>query len=685
MPRTIGVLGDSDHAFVKSLRGRLGREIAAYVENFAFVASSPTEVEQPVRSANMYKNNIVLSLNKQMANKERDAAEKLTLGLPSSLPPFVAVVNLMGTRGVVYSSQASLVRVLCCSSSVTNAEGIIVNVDMLVKWAQTPTEGETRHLLVFFSLPWGGGLKSGFWEIRTISVSTLPASPRMVLDSQLVFSSNMSSAQSGLAALDSNGNLVSPGAIPTGSPSSLLPGVNEKSVAEMNKNYVAVSLDADESEAAQSESEQTRKLEDILRATITQRREIQDELSKTQKEFEDYKLMEKGRSEKYHLEATKKAEAMVACAEKAREKEAQACRAAVVLKESAEKKLMNLKAKTAEDMAEGLKKNSDLQREIVQIKRRQEQTSKLYNATTSRHAESLVQLNAQLASANDTISNLKEADEEKKAKIEDLEAAVAAAVDESNALKEAAAVLRKELDDAREVEAAHKKVAASWGERDEEFTRLVLETSSLTQQLGKAWSEVQELRRENLRLKMEKAVQESKHNADTRVLVSEMSILEERERSGTLRPRADERPETSDQSTSCELDRVVHLSARVEQLEEENKKLSAAPGGKTNYVSPDLSMPEATMRLLKSIEFFAEWVSYASANPRAPESALHLPLPGPLGAFSNGYQQPVFNWHLPPGALLPTSHLPSAASTAIPGQPARVSNPTNHTDGRKKG
>ena len=83
--------------------------------------------------------------------------------LPRPTPKYMAIVNLSGTRGLLYSSRSTLIRLLCLVSPESTAR-VIQNVEAILEHAAK----NDCSVLACLSMPWQSGVHSVHWDIRTI-------------------------------------------------------------------------------------------------------------------------------------------------------------------------------------------------------------------------------------------------------------------------------------------------------------------------------------------------------------------------------------------------------------------------------------------------------------------------------------------------------------------------------------
>lgn len=91
------------------------------------------------------------------------SANKCCFGLPDPTPKCIAIVNLSGHKGLVYSDSYALIRLLCIVSP-----GAVENIVQGVNGVMCFAAERSLSLLLSFSLPWQAGVHGVHWELRTL-------------------------------------------------------------------------------------------------------------------------------------------------------------------------------------------------------------------------------------------------------------------------------------------------------------------------------------------------------------------------------------------------------------------------------------------------------------------------------------------------------------------------------------
>ena len=143
-----------ERAFVASLSQTVpGKHLLEYYHCVNFLVTHPNRRVSAVEEAERFRRIFCSAYAKTEG----------CFGLPKPTPKFVAVVNLSGFRGVLYSNRATLIDMLC-KTYADSDQAVIANVDRVLDYAAR----KGCPVLCCLSLPWQAGLHNLYWTIRSL-------------------------------------------------------------------------------------------------------------------------------------------------------------------------------------------------------------------------------------------------------------------------------------------------------------------------------------------------------------------------------------------------------------------------------------------------------------------------------------------------------------------------------------
>jgi len=199
-------------------------------------------------------------------------------GFPeTSLPRFIAVLNLSGERMLVHSENPALIRCLCSRSSVLMPADLSKALRVFEEWGSIPcADGGTQFVLLTYSLPWQSGVNSVFWHLSACSIDHRSEdSKEMDLsDRVLQFSSASPKAFRGKSVLCPKSAKLTcfmPG-------SGALELVSDKQIADFTESYSATCLDFARAPEVRTEGGKEAQLMSTLQELQRLRKEDQEKI-----------------------------------------------------------------------------------------------------------------------------------------------------------------------------------------------------------------------------------------------------------------------------------------------------------------------------------------------------------------------------------------------------------------------
>ena len=147
---------DDDTPWLENLsRTAPGRHLKEHFQCVDFVIQNKNRCECPVQQVGDFRRVFCRSI----------ASHDRSFGLPRPLPKHIAIVNLSGFRGIMYSSRNSLIRLLCLVGP-DSSERVMRNVEQVLEYAAK----HNCSVMCCFSLPWQAGVHLMHWEVRTLEI-----------------------------------------------------------------------------------------------------------------------------------------------------------------------------------------------------------------------------------------------------------------------------------------------------------------------------------------------------------------------------------------------------------------------------------------------------------------------------------------------------------------------------------
>lgn len=233
---------DEDRAWHARLSqgGRLPRTLASHLACRARLAHCPDQPGAMLQGMNAER--LFLHTMQSDLLQKRD-----TCGLPSPLPPFIALLNLSGETFLAFTQCNSVVRALCGKSSALRSSELEQQVARFCTYPTAPLpksddEARTcqRFVLLVYSLPWQGGLGSEHWSLNACSVSQSADGVQTLHDRLMVMTSASLEAFGGRPVLD-----AAESTIHTRTSIAPLSLVTDRQLKEFRESYQSVSLDVD--------------------------------------------------------------------------------------------------------------------------------------------------------------------------------------------------------------------------------------------------------------------------------------------------------------------------------------------------------------------------------------------------------------------------------------------------------
>ena len=163
-------------------------------------------------------------------------------GFCSTLPRFIAILNLSGERMLVHSDNPALIRCLCSRSSVLVPAELAEALRDFEEWGSVPSrDGGAQFVLLTYSLPWQSGTSAAFWHLSACGIEAVDEDcmEMRMADRLLQFSSASPGSCKGRSVLqprDSKLSCYLPGA-------GALELVSDKQVDHFTESYSATCLD----------------------------------------------------------------------------------------------------------------------------------------------------------------------------------------------------------------------------------------------------------------------------------------------------------------------------------------------------------------------------------------------------------------------------------------------------------
>lgn len=149
---------EEDTEWLRNLqRTAPGRHLDDHFKCVDFVISNKNRAECPTQQVATFRRVFCRAFS------ENDRC----FGLPRPTPKFIAIVNLSGYRTILYSSRATLIRLLTMVGPEAS-QRVMSNVEKVLQHA---TE-HNASVLFCFSLPWQAGVHQVHWEARTLERRT---------------------------------------------------------------------------------------------------------------------------------------------------------------------------------------------------------------------------------------------------------------------------------------------------------------------------------------------------------------------------------------------------------------------------------------------------------------------------------------------------------------------------------
>ena len=187
-------------------------------------------------------------------------------GLPSSIPRYVAIVNLSGQRMMLTSNRDTLMRKLCSRSWLMHPDTLLEQLCAFEAFlnhgcikaqnkdgAHVPSE---RFVLITYSLPWQSGIGNAFWEVNAVNIIGDRSGARFVCDRTC----SLTSMSSAVFGVDSSLGLRGCGdghiVIRAGQPDErVLDFISNEQVKAFTNAYAAVHLDFEHDDASGATAE----------------------------------------------------------------------------------------------------------------------------------------------------------------------------------------------------------------------------------------------------------------------------------------------------------------------------------------------------------------------------------------------------------------------------------------------
>jgi hypothetical protein len=247
---------DADTTWLDNLtRTAPGRQLGDHLRCVDFVIQNKNRTECPVQQVGDFRRVFCRSI----------AEHDRSFGLPRPLPKFIAIVNLSGFRGIMYSSRNALIRLLCLVGP-DSSERVMRNVEQVLRYA----EQHSCSVLCCFSLPWQAGVHQVHWEVRTLEMRADGA----IRDGAMCYS--YTSEEVRVCATTAETDFADPAQM-------------KASMDAMRLHFSACNLDTMEvadgdSQESMDDSEKMHKLKGIIAVVRTDRERIIGELSAVQED-----------------------------------------------------------------------------------------------------------------------------------------------------------------------------------------------------------------------------------------------------------------------------------------------------------------------------------------------------------------------------------------------------------------
>tara|TARA_B100000575_G_scaffold181906_1_gene146071 strand:+ start:1394 stop:3025 length:1632 start_codon:yes stop_codon:yes gene_type:complete len=145
---------ESDVAWVNAIgRTTPGRELRNHITNLDFSFRNRGRSECSIQQVADFRRVFCYAFRKNHR----------CFNLPDQTPKFIAICNLSGYRGVFYSENPALIRLLCltgCDLTQQTSSQVQQVIDHAKK--------NGCSVMLCLSLPWQAGVSQSFWEIRTL-------------------------------------------------------------------------------------------------------------------------------------------------------------------------------------------------------------------------------------------------------------------------------------------------------------------------------------------------------------------------------------------------------------------------------------------------------------------------------------------------------------------------------------
>jgi hypothetical protein len=197
------------------------------------------------------------------------AKNEMCFGLPRPTPKFIAIVNLSGFRGVLYSNRPTLITMLCKAHAMADPS-TMTHVNRVLDYV---TRKECP-LLCCLSLPWQAGVVNLHWSLRSLERSE----KGVLRDGGMYYASNADSVRVAGSTIDRE----------VGDPVVL-----QRQIAAMTSNMSATNLDLiiedsdDTTESGEASDERVQKLAAVTAVVKADRTRLLGELQRLRDDHEE--------------------------------------------------------------------------------------------------------------------------------------------------------------------------------------------------------------------------------------------------------------------------------------------------------------------------------------------------------------------------------------------------------------
>jgi hypothetical protein len=339
-------------------------------------------------------------------------------GLGTTIPRYVAIVNLSGRRMLLTSKTDTLMRKLCSRSWTMHPDQL---ADQLAQFGyyleqreaglagasivpgitenQDPSQPPPiEFVLISYSLPWQAGLAAAYWEINTVCVLRTQTCQRRVHDRMVTLSSLSSgifSARPTLSTRVGDGINV---AIGTSSEHTLR-FVGDEQLCAFTDSYIAMNLDANvcstssEYDAALAQNgHKSAAVEAQLRSLIAA---LRSDRVRDQSEIRMLRATEVGLRLEHEKALEKQNSAAIASIEKvqAEIKEREKAANDQVMDNQADlDRLRSTTSKLLSDQEDSMKRTDEALKRVEKYKKQEASKDKLHNAAMNKQASEIKRL-----------------------------------------------------------------------------------------------------------------------------------------------------------------------------------------------------------------------------------------------------------------------------------------------------